>query len=138
MKRGALDEIKKKNPRLAKRLAFAFDYPDTVINEPLPPPKPPVEQFYKNYLRPGYLQKGYGGSKEWPFDFARAVEQQGYRMGIKRAILNKKDYNWDWRKKAALWMVEVDDVVDELEHSKRGFIAYDWEGHYFGKGDSFE
>lgn len=112
--RPALEKIAKKNPRFAKRLAFALDFPDAVLNEPMPPPKPAQELKYKNWLAPGYLKKGYGGSKEWPFDFNHAVEQEGYRRGIVRAIANKVDYNWEWRREAALDMKLVLEIVEEL------------------------
>lgn len=115
MRRPALEKISKKDPRFARRLAFAFDYPDVVLQQPMPPPKPIPDRAYANWLAPGYLQKGYGGTKEWPFDFAMAVRKEGYRRGIVRAIANKRDYNWEWRKEAALWIQEVEEVLRELE-----------------------
>jgi len=63
-------------------------------------------QYERLSLHPAY-GRGYD-SERWPFDIRRAIASQGYRRGIRKAMLNPF-YNRQWRA-AALW--ELYNIVD--------------------------
>jgi len=107
-KRPALERIHKKDPRFAKRLAFAFDFPDVVLSQPMPPARPIPARTYNNWLAPGYLQRGYGGTREWPFDFGMAVRRglEVSRLGDDTLVLFKASSESD-----PLWEVVFSDSL---------------------------
>lgn len=79
----------------ATRVArYALENPDDVLERGAPPP--PTPRKVHNLLPPGYLRKGYGGSKYWPFGIKQAVQEPGYLKGV-IAASNNPAYNSVWR-----------------------------------------
>jgi len=105
-----------------RRIAFALAYPDVVLNDPDMRPAPPSTRYYpRELLRPGYLRRGYGGTKEWPFDKEKAFQEPGYQRGIRRAVRNPA-YSLAWRQAAARLLEEVDEM-EEAERERRIYDA---------------
>lgn len=94
------------NDRFWRGMRFALEYPDAFLAQQDTPgshrpdvslPEPQM------LLKPGYLQPGYGGTKQWPFDYRKAKEEYGYRKGIARALMNRR-FHPEWRREAREWM----------------------------------
>lgn len=70
--------------------------------------KPRVQEPQRGLglLPPGYLMRGYGDVKFWPFSVKEAVSKKGYRWGVIRATKNPA-FNDAWRKAA-------DDLLDTV------------------------
>lgn len=92
-----------------KRLRYALEYPDAFLEQVDTPgrSRPDVRFRPRGLLAPGYLKKGYGGTTQWPFDFFKALTEDGYRRGITNAIKSPA-FNSVWRHRAAEWMKDVE------------------------------
>lgn len=109
-----------------RRIDFALQYPDTVLNDPDMRSRPPERKYYpRELLAPGYLRRGYGNSKHWPFDKEKAYREPGYQAGIRRAIRNPA-YARPWREAAARLLEEV----EEMENAERERRIYEAENEY--------
>jgi len=53
---------------------------------------------------------GFGGEREWPFFFWKAVYVRGYRAAVRRATGDERRHH-EWRHIARLWLKWVDEVV---------------------------
>lgn len=92
-----------------KRIRFALDHPETVL-ESEPRPLKRVPEAPRGLLPPGLYQKGYGGVEYYPFSIRKAVSEAGYRRGILRAMKNPA-YNTTWRAEAAYYMEITYDII---------------------------
>jgi len=95
--------------KFQRRLRFALEYPDAFLAQQDTPGthRPDVSFAPRGLLEPGYLRPGYGGTKQWPFDFYKALTEDGYRRGIQRALGNRA-FNSVWRHVAREWMNDVE------------------------------
>lgn len=97
----------------AKRMRFALDFPEQNIasaEREMIARGPGIISTTRKFLPPGYLQRGYNGSKYWPFSIKKAVREIGYRRGVRRAIVDK-DFHPAWRHFAIRYMWLVRDIL---------------------------
>jgi len=86
----------------------------------MPPPAPRV-YYPRELLAPGYLRRGYGGTRKWPFSKEKAFREPGYQRGIRNAIRNPV-YARPWRTAAARRLEEVEEM-ERAEEERRIFDA---------------
>jgi len=86
----------------------------------MPPPAPRV-YYPRELLAPGYLRRGYGGTRKWPFSKEKAFREPGYQRGIRNAIRNPA-YARPWRTAAARRLEEVEEM-ERAEEERRIFDA---------------
>jgi len=97
----------------AKRLRFAIDYPDVILTQSGDAPdfkraRAPRAKAFAERTGPGY------GGGAWPFSVERAMRDQGYRNGLRKAITN----TWaddTWRAVAKSWFLEMMSDLIALE-----------------------
>jgi len=82
----------------------------------MPPPAPRV-YYPRELLAPGYLRRGYGGSKKWPFSKEKAFREPGYQRGIRNAVRNPA-YARPWRTAAARRLEQVEEM-ERAEEERR-------------------
>jgi len=109
-----------------KRLRYALEYPDAYLaqldardEEVLQRDRRMLKKYLGQSLGFGFQKRGtgYGGTEQWPFDVATAVNQTGYRRGITKAIKNPF-YDDHWRAQAILLLVKVNDILAMLDEIK--------------------
>lgn len=100
-----------------RRSWFIPNNPDAYLasNEAQPPP--PARWQPREWLAPGYLRRGYGNVKKWPFSKEKAYLEPGYQRGVRRAI-NSPVYAQPWRQAARKRLREVEEM-EEADAKRR-------------------